>query len=272
MKKLLTIAVLIFYSYLNAFSQGYPVSCWYLNDDDFYHCVNQQAFLDDNTNDYYCVYQISDDCIFFKWNINVGGANPDNHLIGLKAFVYDGGMTPQVFDILDWCKNGDYPNVPAYSNSGKHVYSYAGPAPTNQEDVTVNFIISVVDFNACWYYDAPTHYQYFELDFPDACVPSSPPTGANNENDNNRINSDKFTNSVLSGVYPNIANNYINIVEDNDIQSIEIVGINGVVAKKEIAKSNNDNRYDISALKPGFYIVKIITEDNKHKNYKIIKR
>jgi len=79
---------------------------------------------------------------------------------------------------------------------------------------------------------------------------------------------DEITNEI--SIYPNPANDFV-IFESNDflIENIEFYSVSGKLISKEIV-NNWEVKYNLSSFAKGFYLVKIIGENNKIINAKIL--
>ena len=77
--------------------------------------------------------------------------------------------------------------------------------------------------------------------------------------------------SFINGVqiYPNPADDYINILSPSKVMSIKIYAANG--KEMLVEDGQGKNQVDISSLKKGLYLLRVITESNGSQSFRVIK-
>lgn len=76
-----------------------------------------------------------------------------------------------------------------------------------------------------------------------------------------------FNSTDIFSIYPNPANSVLNIGSKVALKSIEIYYLDG-----KLISTTNSNTIDVSSLQPGFYIAKLITDENQTVIKKFIKK
>lgn len=112
---------------------------------------------------------------------------------------------------------------------------------------------------SCFFNNLTLHYS--NLDSIDGCVQVHTDLGIN-----------EFNKLAEFSVFPNPASHQIVISsQTRNIRSIEIYNILGRVVERTLVENTNaDVNMSTEFLKPGYYIIKIITEDNKHLSSKLV--
>lgn len=89
-----------------------------------------------------------------------------------------------------------------------------------------------------------------------------------NEQESLSINDIKYVNNII--LYPNPVTDELNVYNNSD-SAIENIEVYNMLGEKILSEINTDNKFDISSLPSGIYLVKVILE-NEILTTKVIKR
>lgn len=88
-------------------------------------------------------------------------------------------------------------------------------------------------------------------------------------NGTSTLSLEDYTNTDEVTIAPNPVSGFLNLSSANDIMSIEVYNLLG--QQVLINETNDNDKIDVSQLKPGTYLVKVVSEDNQNKTIKIVK-
>lgn len=136
-----------------------------------------------------------------------------------------------------------------------------------------NVVVTTVDQDIYQWYDANTKFPLMQIVYVNSTTESGGQVVNSSENKIVSVNSDAVglgeeTNSPVISMYPNPANNILNVVTKGNVE----VNIFSVIGEKVLSTSgNNSFTIDVASLTEGSYIV-MFTENNQNYTQKLVIR
>ncbi len=195
-------------------------------------------------------------CAFNSWELGM-------YLIGPVKFEFDGNDQVAQFEIYAFLNQFDQMG---FAVNGSEIKYLDDSFPMLLNGILVDLDTSLVNVNY-WTYSYLTFTGFineidiigFESGIVELCV----------ENPESTLSVDPYSKQELS-IFPNPAQDEVNIISDEIINSWEIYTISGLLVESRQMIMSNNSRINITKFEPGIYLMKIYDNNGSGSFVKLI--